>query len=520
MAGSAKERYAELEQDRRPYLDRGRTCAKLTIPSLLPDEGANEATTFVTPEQSFGAHGLNSVAAKLLLALFPPNAPFLKMEVDEMTSAELTQTEGANTEVNKALSMFVRKVMTDFEGRAMRADLYEVFRLLAVSGNCLLYIPEEGRSRVYRLDKYVTSRSPDGTVIEVLTKEKIAQAAIPEEVMNAIPDNVKEAPSVINGVQTKATETAFDLYTHIVRLDDGSYQVHQEVEEVVVPGSEGTYTIDDLPFLPLRYIKVDGESYGRGLVEEHLGDLLALESFTKALREFTAIASLVRPLVNPNGSIDIDELMSAENGKPIEGAPEDVTFLQIERYNDFRVQSEFIKSLQERLSFSFLLNTAIQRPGERVTAEEIRYAARELEDILGGTYSVQAVDLQLPIAKILIKSLEARGALPELPGDVVSPRVVTGMDALGRGADITNLVQFKNLIADTPAAQSVKWEAYAQRVANALNVETDGLVMSAEEIQAQQQQQMMQMAMEKGVGPAVTQLGQMAQAQQAPAQGA
>jgi len=512
MAGTAATRYTALESARQPFLDRGRECAKLTIPSLLPDDGASGTTRFTTPEQSLGARGLNNVSAKLLMALFPPNAPFLKMEVDDLTAAEMTGQQGLKDQIDKAFSQFVRRIMTDVEARALRADLYEAFRLLVSTGNATLYVPEDGRGRVYRLDRYVSRRDPAGNLLEWVAKEPIARASLPEETRNAIPVN-PEAPKPVSvgGIQVEASDEIVDLYTHIVRNAEGTFDIYQEVEGEIISGSEGTYLSDTLPFLVLRYNKVDGEDYGRGLIEEYLGDLAHLESLSKAIREFVAIASRVIPLINPNGSVRATDLTKAKNGEPIIGNKEDVTFLQIERYNDFRVAKEMINELTNRLSYAFLMNTAIQRPGERVTAEEIRFMARELEDTLGGTYSVQSVDLQLPLAKVLIAHLEARKSLPELPKNVASPKVVTGMDALGRGNDLSNLLQWKSLIMDTPAMGRVKWDNFAQRTANGLNVETEGLVMTEEEWSAAQQQAQMQQMVEK-LGPnAVNQLGGMAQ---------
>lgn len=514
MAGNAAARYAALEAQRAPYLDRGRQCAKLTIPAILPEEGANGSSKFTTPEQSLGARGLNNVSAKLLMALFPPNAPFMKMEVDEITAQEMAQQQGLKDEIDKAFSQFVRRVMTDVEARALRADLYECFRLLVSTGNATLYVPETGRARVYRLDKYACRRDPAGNLLEWAAKEPIARAAIPEDRRQAIPVNPQQTKPMTDGkVQTEASDETVDLYTHIVRTEDGSFSIYQEVEGAIITGSEGVYLAEDLPFLVLRYNKVDGENYGRGLIEEYLGDLAHLESLSKAIREFVAISARVIPLVNPNGTITARDLVKAANGEPILGLKDDVQFLQIERYNDFRVAKEMMGELSQRLSFAFLMNTAIQRPGERVTAEEIRYMARELEDTLGGTYSVQSVDLQLPLARVLIKQLEARGSLPELPANVAQPKVVTGMDALGRGNDLSNLLQWKSLIVDTPAVNDVKWDKFAQRTANGLNVETEGLVLTPEEKQAmQQQQQMMQMMQQLGPN-AVTQMGRMAQQQ-------
>lgn len=514
MEGNASARYSALESGRQPYLDRGRQCAKLTIPSLLPEAGSSGSTNFTTPEQSLGARGLNNVSAKLLMALFPPNAPFLKMEVDDLTATEMTGQPGLKDEIDKAFSQFVRRIMTDVEARALRADLYESFRLLVATGNATLYVPEDGRARVYRLDQYVSRRDPSGNLLEWVAKEPIARAAIPEETRNAIPVNATiQKPTASGGIQTAASDEMLDLFTHIVRKEDGQFDIYQEVGGQIIKGSEGTYLPEVFPFLVLRYNKVDGEDYGRGLVEEYLGDLVHLESLSKAIREFVAISARVIPMLNPNGTVTAKDLVKAQNGEPILGNREDVWFLQIERYNDFRVAKEMISELTQRLSFAFLMNTAIQRAGERVTAEEIRFMARELEDTLGGTYSVQSVDLQLPLARVLISHLEKRGSLPELPKNVASPKVVTGMDALGRGNDLSNLLQWKALIMDTPAVQDVKWDKFALRAANGLNVETEGLVLSAEE-KAAMQQQKQAMQMMESLGPnAVNQLGGMAQKQ-------
>lgn len=499
---TAKARYEELKNDRGPYLDRARQCSKLTIPFLLPDDGASGSTKFVTPEQGEGARGLNNISAKLLTALFPPNTSFFKMEVDALTAGEITQQEGMKDEVDAAFLQLTRRVQTDIEARALRSDLYEYFRLLTLSGNATLYIPEEGRARVYRLDRYVVKRDAGGNLLEWIGLDTIARNSLPDEIRNSI-------PQAEQGQEDKDLE----LYTRVWLDQDGVYQVHQEVSDVVIAGTEGSFEKDILPFIVGRYNKSSGESYGRGLIEEYLGDLVTLESLAKSIREFVAVASRIIPLVNPNSTLTPKQLAAAKNGDILRGDSQDVTYLQVERYNDFRVAKELIDALKQSLAFAFLMNTAIQRPGERVTAEEIRYMARELEDTLGGVYSVQAVDLQLPLARVLMDQLARRGELPDLPKNITTPRVVAGMDALGRGNDLSNLLQWKQTIAGTPAEEDVKWGNFATRIANSLNVETSGLILTEEEkAQIQQQAMMQQMAMAAAPN-AVNQMGQMAQQQ-------
>ena len=81
---TAQSMYDSLQSERYSYLERGRDVAKLTIPTLLPEEGANYSTKFSTPYQSAGARGVNNLASALLLSLLPPNSPFFRLTIDDM----------------------------------------------------------------------------------------------------------------------------------------------------------------------------------------------------------------------------------------------------------------------------------------------------------------------------------------------------------------------------------------------------------------------------------------------------
>ena len=81
--------YAKMEVDREQYLERAREVAKLTIPHLYPPKGANEATEYPTPYQSVGSRGVTNLASKLMLALFPPQAPFFRLDVDELVYKQI-----------------------------------------------------------------------------------------------------------------------------------------------------------------------------------------------------------------------------------------------------------------------------------------------------------------------------------------------------------------------------------------------------------------------------------------------
>jgi hypothetical protein len=256
--------------------------------------------------------------------------------------------------------------------------------------------------------------------------------------------------------------------------------------------------------MALRLVRIDGEDYGRGFVEEYMGDLKALEALSQGIIQATAAASKVVFMVDPTGTTKIKDLASAPNGAFISGKNTDVTALQVDKRADFSVVNQVIGDITQRLSFAFLLNTAIQRSGERVTAEEIRYMAQELESSLGGAYSILSQEFQLPLVTILLDRLSKQKKLPDMPKKLVKPLIVTGVEALGRGNDLNKLDQFIAGIAQAlgpQALQLINQVEYLNRRAAALGIDAEGLIRSAEEVQ-QEQQQAQQTAMMQKMAPA------------------
>ncbi len=253
----------------------------------------------------------------------------------------------------------------------------------------------------------------------------------------------------------------------------------------MVEGTVGRYAEGALDWLALRWSHVDGEDYGRGHVEEQIGDLKSLEGLMQAIVEGSAAAAKLTILVNPGGQTDAEELAEAENGAIIDGLPGDVAMLQANKFNDFRVAFQTTEILTQRLSQAFLLHSAATRDAERVTAEEIRFMAAELEDALGGVYSVLAEELQQPLVEALLSHRVADGAAPALSPGVIRPLIVTGLDALGRGDDFAKMQQFLAFAAQlgglsaSPIGQALQIEPILLRAGAAIGVDARALLKTA-----------------------------------------
>ena len=491
--GVAEKRYSDLEGQRSSILQRGYASSELTIPSLLPQErGSNESLK--TPFQGIGARGVNNLSSKLLLTLFPPNSPIFKMMVDDFTLKELESDPAAKTKIEKALGAVERAVMTEVETSGDRVQLFEALKHLIVVGNILVYISKDDGLKIFHLDKYVVKRDPMGNVLEIVTKEQISPNAVPKRIRQAVKAAAKEGD-----------EKTVALYTYVKRVGN-KFEIHQEVKGQVVPASQSKVPVDKSPFMALRFTRIDGEDYGRSFVEEYYGDLHSLEKLTKALVEGSAAAARVLFLTDPNGNTKAKTLAQAPNGAIRTGSMRDISVLQLDKFADFRVTLDTMQRIEERLSYAFMLNSSVQRKGERVTAEEIRYLASELEDSLGGVYSILSKELQLPYVNVRMGMMQKQGRLPALPKKIVKPSIVTGMEALGRGQDRRKLLGFFEALAplgDQVIQQYVNLDNFIERLATADGIDTEGLIKSPEEIQKQkqqaQQQSMMSQVMPKGI---------------------
>lgn len=498
-------RYEKLASYRIPYLNRAWDCSELTLPALLPRYGHNSTTVLPTPFQSVGARGVNNLSSKLLMALFPPNTPFFKLEMDEKVVMDMERQLGENTQamigfktqLEKGLSRIERITMKDIEVSGDRVVLFEALKHLIVTGNALVHQAKEGL-RCFPLSQFVCRRDPAGTILEIVLMEEVDPIVLPDYVR-----------AVMNTNKDYANKKSQKLYTYVVRTET-KWITYQEACGTKINETIGSYPLDKCPWLPLRFTRINGEDYGRGYVEEYIGDFTSLENLTCAIVQGSAAASKVLFLVKPNSSTKVTVLSKTPNGGFASGNAEDVTVLHLDKAQDFQTAKQLRDDFITQLSYAFLLNTAIQRQAERVTAEEIRYMAQELEQTLGGFYSIMSLELQLPYVTVKMDGLTKKKKLPELPKGSVRPAIVTGLEALGRGNDRDKLVRYLTTLSQAVGPQAVASYVnvleIAERLALADGIDTKDLLKTPEQLQQDAQQQQQQ-AMTSQLGPHVIKAG-------------
>ena len=463
MQEQALSRYNTLESDRQQFLDSGRECARLTLPYLLTEDGLSNGGHLHVPWQSVGAKGCNVLASKMLMSLFPINTSFFKLQINDAELMELPELDlQMRSEIDLSLSMIERIVMDQIAETSDRVYLHAAMKHLVVTGNVLLFAGKKSL-KVYPLDRYAVVRDGNGVVIEIVTKESVARSLLPKEFQNQngkapdFADNAvgEDGPKfgVATGNKNKTVGVEYaEVYTW-AKLDNGQWRWHQEADGRVIPGTNSSSPAKFTPWMPLRFNVVDGEDYGRGRVEEFLGDLKSLEGLYQSMVEGSAAAAKVIFTVSPSATTKPQSLVNAQNGAIIQGRPDDVGVINVGKTADFRTVQEMIRDLTQRLSDAFLVLQV--RQSERTTAQEVQATQQELNEQLGGIFGNLTTELLQPYLNRKLHLLQRSKKMPPLPKDLVAPTVVAGLYGIGRGQDRQALIEYVQTVAQTMGPEAM-----------------------------------------------------------------
>lgn len=504
MKRTAAERYAQLSADRQIFLDTAWTCAELSIPHLLPRSGTANGQRLRSPWQTMGAKGVNVMASKLMLSLFPVNSNFFKLQINDGEFVKNPELDAKiKSEIDLSLSRTERIIMQSIAESMDRVYLLQAMKHLVCTGNVLLYMSKKG-IKVYPMDRFVVVRDGEGNVTEIVCIEAVNRQFLPKtfQTKPANSDNHtgQEGPTPSTDVTVGEDEVA--VYTH-VKLIDGTWVWRQEADGRIIPNTQGTAAKDKSPWLALRFNVVDGEDYGRGRIEEYLGDLKSLEGLMQAMVEGSAAAAKVVFLVSPSATVKPSDLAKARNGAMIQGRAEDVTVVQVAKQADFATAYQMITQLTQRLSEAFLVLSV--RQSERTTAEEIRATSQELNEQLGGIYSVLTAELVQPYLKYKLHQLQRAKQIPKLPEGVIYPTVVAGIEGVGRGQDREALLRFTQTATQLLGGEAMRFinmEEFIKRLAAAEGIDALNLVKTKEQQAAEAQQAQQQQLTQELVGQA------------------
>ena len=506
---SCAKRYRALESDRNYYLERARSAARLTLPYLIPlsdDPHPNDNQTWPLPWNGIGARGVHNLASRLLLALLPPTETFFRFTIDEIEMAKSEQQMAAagtspeamgksKSEFDLALARLERAVLRSIETSNDRVAVHEMLLHLIISGNVLMYVSDEGL-KAFHLNRYVCRRDLMGNPLEAIVCEQLSIETLPPEARELLDEDSGEVEGIIDDDHTPEYERVVRLYTH-VEWEGKKVKWYQEINDKEIPGTRGTASVSESPWLPLRMYRIDGQGYSPGYVEAAcIADLQTAEALSQAIAEGSLVSAQVKHLVKPSGIANPKKLAEAPNGAYLPGNPDDVFTIQVNKAADLNVAAQGLARIEARLAQAFML--ADVRDSERTTAEEVRLQALQIENSLGSIYAILTTEFQQPYVARKLAILTRKGKLPKLPNELVKPVVSVGLAAVGRGNDLEKTARFMTILQQALGPEGIATYVMPaeliRRLAGAMGMDIIGLVKTDEQL-AQEQQQQQQMAM-------------------------
>lgn len=489
---TAKSEFTRLDGLRAAYLTRAEKHAGFTLPRICPPSNYDSNRDSLTHDyQSVGAQAVNHLVNRLMLTMFAPSRPFMRLGLDRVTLKQLLDKGVPADVIETTLAEGEQQAVAELDNRPVRPKLYELLATLTIVGDGLLHLPsdKEEDAAVFGIRDYVIQRTPAGRISTLIVREKVSAVDLTDEARAAY----LSTPSR----QLKDEDTVH-VYHWVTRLDRNKLAETTWVEDTQLPENfTETYSDDACPWVATAWHLKRGQHYGTGHVEDYSGDFAALSALSEAQVKGAILASEFRWLVNPGGMTKPEDLEGSENGAALPGVEGDVTLVANSKPGDLQVVRTIGEDYIRRIGHGFLLNSAMTRDAERVTAEEIRLQAMELETGLGGVYTRLALGLQAPIGRWLLNSIDV-----DVGGTKLTMRIITGLDALSRNGDLAAL---RAALADIaglqqlgPIAGELNLQAVIATIFIGHGIKSDRYLKTPAQKEAEQEQMLANQAAEAG----------------------
>lgn len=423
--------HSQSNEERTTLLYAFERYAAWTIPAIFPPEDITGFEEVQYDFQSFGAQCLNSLANKVVMTLFHPSRPFFRGQLTEQQRGELGLSE---TEASVQMSRIEQDCILEFARVNGRPACVQLMLQLIGTGNSLLITQPGMPYRTMSYRNYDCEFDVHGSIVDLTIRESLR--------VNVLDDELASAAMRMGKQPTDKVE----VFTGVKRIrkvgDKNFYVVWQELEDYVMMADRyGVYSEDTLPYKPQRWLDMPGRNAGIGLVELMSGDFHTLSTLAETDIDLMALITDIKTLVDPSGLTKMDEIVEKPPGAVCAGRADDIH----SHTHDISQQSQYVDSKEQkvvrRLAQVFLMASSVTRDAERVTAEEIRYLANELDQAHGGVYSKIARSLQYPIAKDLLGRLSHEFS-------AIEPVIVTGLESLSRQSELDNYRGFINDLAN------------------------------------------------------------------------
>ena len=504
-----EQRFKDMDMDsqKQEIVSRAeRFYAPWTLPWVFKDPG-NTTSLKQGPDMyvDIGAMLVNSLAASIIDVMFPNDRPFFSLKLNQDYKTKISESENADELtgiVNKELKQLEEASLNRFNLTEYRPKALQALKLLIITGNALKYQTSENKPVIYDLNSYSVSRDYTGDIYEIIHKDTRVFSTLPEIYQDHY---LKNQP-----LEERHLDKQIDIYTYYRRKQDNFESIRSVGKHTYLPSFK-RYTKTDLPCIPLTWTTPYNSSYGVGLVQDSEIIFDDLNITNRSLKHLTRLMSKITVLISPESVLTKDAYTTSKHGDVLIGNPEEIGVLGMDTFNQIQALTDIRKQIEQKLNMIFLFHIGLRRDAERVTAEEIRYFASELQKGFSEFYSV--------VSKVWLKK-EAEYLIQQntpIGFDLLEIEITTGIESLSREGQVMNVMKSFEALAALAAVppeimQHINLKKYLEFIFRNNYVPHEEFMYTEQELQMQQQMQqeqldqqreheMMQQGMQQGMQP-------------------
>lgn len=513
------DRYNAMDAKRQESLDMARRCAAQTKPHLMPPENFDKYTELPEKYHSLGSRGLTTMGGRVLAGVYPDGIPWAQLVMPPEIEYGGLDPQVVNEARNLLYQRMILILAAIEQGdvnyslgsvQGFRTQKRKSLEQTIGTGDSLELINDDYTITVFRRDHYVNHVDSSGRAIRHIAKQCVHISTLSDEVIAKAKLDPKDYE-----------DRDVDLYTEVEWQGSSRQWVfRQEINEIVVNESDEKVS----PFIWTPFDLVEGESYGRGWVEQNIADLETYNAIMERILDWAELCSKALPIIDPNSLLKPKDLEQPSGTVLIDrvsgGIPAHLSFARVDKLQDL----SFVGSVQERLkndlARAMLVQTDSVRDSERTTAFEVQEVTiRELEGALGGFYAPIADRQQIPTLHRVAYMLERDKKIQpiKIEGKALQFKTLTGLAALQSTRQFQTLQAFVASVGQLlqNAPMEIDRRILIDSMARYANISVPGLVKTPAQIAAEIEQMQAQQIQAAAAQQAITTTGNVVEQQAA-----
>lgn len=454
---------------RQTYLQNSEAVSRLTIPDITDERYASHYMIANTIPRSpystntsntdgiynnSGSLAISGLAASLHRVIFPNQADWFRLSLDEKMTQTLLGQGIQQTDIDSALMLKTKSVKRALANMNFQSAIGRIFQRILIEDNCVVVVTPEALRAIPMRNAMI--RRENG---------KMRYVGWHEEIVGD------------NGMPTK-----------MYYLADYSSGICWQQRE----GAQKATRVSDLN--PNRVFVVtshtpDWGSYVTSYGFKHYGTIYTLNNLSYNLLRAASIASKSIMVIDPNSGLTPQQIAGLQGGSCIVGEASAVQWISSAmKINDWAWTQNYIAELQMRLNRAFaldLLNMQFQQPR---TATEIQAVTAQIDSQVASLASSISDSFAKPLVGAILDILAENEGGADLLANL-RPVITSGTSAFDSLVEYQKLLQGLAAVSqfDPTLAQRIDSIKLLQTFSNATGINTDEFIREAPAQMAVQQ---------------------------------